>query len=131
MYEKLTQISDLLPNMNFDFTNRIPDVAIRNTTFADYQYEIICDYIKEFQDSLDDDHEVAIQLTSFGQSILLNVTKIGYSNPCLLHFDGFVEGKKAHLIQHVSQINFLILSARKENPTKPPRRIGFDLPTNE
>lgn len=39
---------------------------IRNYQNADYQYEILCEYIKEFQDELDDNHEIGVQLASFG-----------------------------------------------------------------
>ena len=60
----------------------IPDIDVRNYNLADYQYELLCNHIKNFQDTLDDEHEVGVQLASFGQSIILNVEKIGYSNPC-------------------------------------------------
>ena len=92
---------------------------------ADYQHEVIMKRIKEFEDDLDDEHEVAIKLASFGQSILLAVTDIGYSNPFTLVFYGFVDKQPATLIQHMSMLNFLLLAVKKEDPQKPPRRIGF------
>ncbi len=92
---------------------------------ADRQYEILCEYIKEFQDELDNDHEVCIQLASFGQSILMQVTDIGYANPSLITFDGYVNGQHCQLIQHVNQLSFLLMSSPKAEPEKPPRRIGF------
>lgn len=98
---------------------------------ADYTYEVIVRRIKAFQDELDDDHEVALQLASFGQSIILSVTSIGYSNPSTLIFYGFVDGRPATLIQHMTQLNFLLLSMPKQDPEKPPRRIGFELPTED
>ena len=96
-------------------------------SMADYSYEVIMERIKEFEDELDDDHEVAVQLASFGTSILMNVTDIGYSNPSTLVFYGFVNGQRATLIQHMSQLNFLLLAAKKADPEKPARRIGFAL----
>ena len=53
------------------------------------------------------------------------VTSVGYQNPDMLYFYGFVNGKDAQLIQHVSQLNFLITSVEREDKTKPARRIGF------
>jgi hypothetical protein len=103
----------------------IPNLNIRNYHLADYQHEVIMESIKDFEDSLDNDHEVAIQLASFGQSILLNVTSIGFSNPSLIHFYGYVNGQFAELIQHVNQLSFLLLSTKKDEPTREPRRIGF------
>ena len=104
----------------------IPDIDVRNYNLADYQYELFCNHIKNFQDTLDDEHEVGVQLASFGQSIILNVEKIGYSNPCLIHFYGYSNGNKCHLIQHVNQLSFLLIAIPKSNPDKPARRIGFD-----
>lgn len=111
---------------------KMPDLSIpeiRNFNYADYTYEVIMERIKEFEDSLDDDHEIAIRLASFGQSITMSVTEIGYSNPSTLVFYGLIGDQRATLIQHVSQLNFLLLSVKKEDPEKPPRRIGFDLPS--
>jgi hypothetical protein len=105
--------------------------VIRNYNLADYQYEILTRSIKEFEDELDDDHEVAVQLASFGQSLVMQVTEIGYSNPALIHFYGYVNGNKSELIQNISQLNFLLMAVPKPDPEKPARRIGFLVPPNE
>lgn len=39
-------------------------------------------------------------------------------------FKGYVNGRMSTLIQHVSQLNFLLTSVPKE-PDKPKRKIGF------
>lgn len=100
---------------------------VKDYYLADYQYELLCNNIKDFQNGLDDEHELALLLTSFGQYILLKVTDLGYSNPSLIHFYGYVNDTKAHLIQHVNQLNFLITSVPKSDPNKPARRIGFEI----
>lgn len=105
--------------------------SLRNYKFADYSYEVIMERIKEFEDALDSDHEVAVRLASFGQSITMAVTDIGYSNPSTLVFYGLVSGQPATLIQHMSQLNFLLLAVKKENSEKPPRRIGFAPPSKD
>lgn len=116
------QISHLkMPTINNDLLK-----PARNYQHADYQYEVIIERIKEFEDSLDEEHEVALKLSSFGQSITLSVTDIGYSNPSILTFHGLVGDSCATLIQHVSQLSFLLLSVKKANPEAPPRRIGFE-----
>lgn len=106
---------------NFDALLTSP----RNYKLADYTYEVIMERIKEFEDELDDDHEVAVKLAAFGQSVTMAVTDIGYSNPTTLIFYGYVGNKKSTLIQHMSQLNFLLLAVEKADPEKPPRRIGF------
>ena len=104
----------------------IPIIDVRNYNNADYQYELIMDSISEFEKNLDDNHEVALRLASFGQSILMVVTNIGYANPSLIYFHGYVNGKESTLIQHISQLNYLLTSVEKSDPEKPAQRIGFD-----
>ncbi len=99
----------------------------RDYQLADYQYEILKESIRAFEASLDENHEVAFLLASFGQSVLFNVTAIGYSNPSLLHFFGFVDGKKAELVQNINQLNFLLMAVHKDEPDRPARRIGFNV----
>lgn len=99
--------------------------AMRNYQLADYQYEVLMETIGEFESELDDNQEVAVQLASFGQSIMMQVTNIGYSNPSLIHFYGYVNGSKSELIQHVSQLSFLLMATPKAEPDRPARRIGF------
>lgn len=103
--------------------------GVRDYKLADYTYEVVLKRIKEFEESLDDDHEVAAKLASFGQSVTMRVTGLGYSNPSTLVFYGYVGDQSATLIQHISQLNFLLLSVKKADPAKPPRRIGFAAPS--
>lgn len=98
----------------------------RDYTHADYQYECLKKEILNFQRTLDNEHEIALMLTSFGQSITLAVTEISYRNPSLLMFYGFVNGNYTTLVQHVSQLSFLMTAIPKHDPEQPPRRIGFD-----
>ena len=94
-------------------------------TLASYQYEIIKDEIKDFEKTLDDEHEVCLKLCDFGQSISMNVVEIGYADPDLIFYYGYINGQYAQLIQHINQINFLLVSVQKEDPDVPARRIGF------
>lgn len=117
-----SDLSESIQTLNSEMRNLKPP---RNALLADYQYEVICNSIREFEKELDNNHEIAFKLTSFGQSILLNVTKIAYSNPSIIQFYGYVDGNYAELIQHVTQLNFLIMAVKKDDPNRKPRRIGF------
>lgn len=99
--------------------------GLRDYKLADNQYEILMKEIKDFESELDENEEVALQLASFGQSVLMQVTEIGYHNPSLIFFYGYVNNQWSQLIQHVSQLNFLLTTIPKADPSKPPRRIGF------
>ena len=102
-----------------------PAIEAIDAHSAKYAHEVIMERIKEFEDALDNEHEVALKLASFGQSITLAITDIIYSNPSTLIFYGLVGGQQAALIQDKSQLNFLLVAVPKHDPEKPPRRIGF------
>ncbi|WP_103108870.1 DUF6173 family protein [Brevibacillus reuszeri] len=86
----------------------------------------LIEMIAEFENGLDEHHEVGIRLVSFGQNVTLRVEGIGYYNPSLIRFFGSAEGGASmELIQHVSQISFLLMAVKKADPANPPKRIGF------
>ncbi|MGN7471651.1 DUF6173 family protein [Brevibacillus sp. SAFN-007a] len=88
--------------------------------------------IAEFELALDEQHEVGMRLVSFGQSVTLRVEGIGYFNPSLIRFFGTTEaGVPVELIQHISQISFLLMAVKKVDPDTPPKRIGFMPPADE
>ena len=125
---------------NLDFSNltlpnfSIPEMPVIDTpmrhVWADEQFSILKTYIREFERSLDEEHEVGIMLTNFGQTVLMQVTQITYEYPVLMVFKGFVNGREATLIQHVNQLSFLLTTVEKE-PDRPKRQIGFISNQNE
>ena len=119
--------NDLLPvNTSLNMAQELAAMDIgRDYTMADWKYEKLKEQIEEFQENLPDAVDVCIQLASFGQSILMIVDEIGYQNPDLLYFYGTVNGNEAQLIQHISQLNFLLMTQPKPEPQAKPRRIGF------
>ena len=98
---------------------------------AEYALDFILEQIQEFEDSLDDDHEVLVQLASFGQSIQMQVLEIRAENPNYLVFSGYVGNDYSVLIQHLSQLSFLLVAAKRPDPEVPARRIGFAPPSQE
>lgn len=92
--------------------------------WSDTQFEIIKKYIQEFERKLDTEHEAGLLLTSFGQSVLMQVTHITYEKSVLMIFKGYVNGNEATLIQHINQLNFLLTAIKKE-PEKKRVPIGF------
>lgn len=61
----------------------------------------------------------------------MQVTDIGYQNPDMLYFYGYINGNQTQLIQHVSQLNFVLMAVKKEEPDRAPRRIGFVIDDEE
>lgn len=99
-------------------------------SYSDTQFEILKDYIQKFEASLDGEHEVGLMLTNFGQSVTMSVTSIGYEESVILVFKCYVNDVMSTLIQHVSQLNFL-LTAVPRSPGRPKKPIGFSLPEEE
>ena len=87
----------------------------------------LVDMINKFGANLDQDHEVGMNLVSFGQAITFHVTGIGCYNPSLIRFLGRLQnGSQVELIQHVSQISFLLMALKRLNPSEPKTMIGFE-----
>ncbi len=99
-------------------------------SYSDTQFEIIKHYIQEFEATVDSEHEVGILLTNFGQTMLMEVTNIWYEKSVLMIFHGYVNGRTSTLIQHISQLNFLLTTVPR-NPERPKRKIGFTSDWNE
>jgi len=125
MSDKLEFTAPIIPNSVPKINIHDFKDAFRNYAHADYQHEIIMNSIAEFESELNDNEEVALKLTSFGQTVILSVTDIGYSNPSLIHFHGYVDGQKATIIQHINQLSFMIMATPVIKIGTMPRRIGF------
>lgn len=94
--------------------------------YANIFYEQLVDEIKDFDNSLDDEYEVGVKLITYGNTYQFYLTDIGYHNPYLIYFYGELsDGSPIQLIQHVSQINFVLIKLKKQHPEKPKRKIGF------
>ena len=84
----------------------------------------INEMISDFDKTLDQEHEVGIRLVSFGQEIIFHAERIGYFNPSLITFSGLLDdGSPVELVQHVSQISFLLMAVKRLHPEK--HKIGF------
>lgn len=93
-------------------------------SFSDTQFEIIKKYVLDFQRQLDNEHDIGVMLTNFGNTVVMEITEIGYEKSVLMVFRGFVNGRKATLIQHINQLNFMLTTVPKPKE-KPHRTIGF------
>lgn len=82
--------------------------------------------ITDFMDSLKPDEEVGIQLASFGVAHQVIVHSVRALGPNLLIFQGHENGLPTTLVQHISQLNFLLVAVPLLQPDAEPRRkIGF------
>lgn len=110
-----------------------PDIKIPiNPNLASEFFEGLVKMINDFDGKLDEHHEVGMRLVSFGKSVQFHVEELGYYNPSLIIFYGRTEdGQPMELIQHVSQISFLLMAVKRLSPEEPKKRvekrIGFNV----
>ena len=94
---------------------------------AEWAYDRIVLYIREFERHLNADQEVAIGFAG-SEAGVLRIEGLGFFDPDILTFYGTDDdGMKNQLIQHVSQLSVMLQARPKSNPDDAPRRIGFKL----
>lgn len=114
---------------------------LRATSFVEQMNEINQPYtarsifhelvkrIQRFESELNQEHEVGMQLVNFGQSTQFSVSRLGYTDPSIIWFEGVLaDNSTVQLVQHVSQISFLMVALKREHPEKPKAQIGFACP---
>lgn len=105
----------------------VSKTPVQNKSPAQWAYERIILYLKNFEERLDNDHEVAICFTG-GDAGVLRIEGMGYFDPDIVTFYGSdPTGAKAQMIQHVSQLNVMLRALPKPVAVAAPTRIGFRL----
>jgi hypothetical protein len=106
----------------------IAETPLEEKSPAEWAYERLILYIQNFEEQLDNAHEVAMGFTG-GDAGVLMIEGIGYFEPDIVTFYGTdTTGVKTQLIQHVSQLNVMLRALpRQDESDEPPKRIGFRL----
>lgn len=107
---------------------------VANKSPSRWAYERLILYIRNFEEQLDGEHEVAMGFTG-GDAGVLRIEGMGYFDPDIITFYGTdSNGVRTQLVQHVSQLNVLLRALPKPKEDTPATRIGFrlaaDLETN-
>ncbi len=94
---------------------------------AEWAYERLIIYIKNFEKTLDSEHEVAMGFAG-GEAGVLRIEGMGYFDPDIVTFYGSdASGAKTQLVQHVSQLSVILRALPKSVEDAEPTRIGFRL----
>jgi len=109
----------------------LPDAIARtpvgDKSPAQWAYERLILYIKNFEEQLDNEHEVAMGFTGADAGVI-RIEGIGFFEPDIITFYGSdPTGTKTQLIQHVHQLNVMLRALPKMATQQEPRRIGFRL----
>jgi hypothetical protein len=96
---------------------------------AEWAYIRLVLYIKNFEEQLNADQEVAMGFTG-GDAGVMRIEGMGFYAPDIITFYGSdPTGTKTQQIQHVSQLNVMLRALPKEVDRPEPNRIGFRLAT--
>lgn len=94
---------------------------------AEWAYERLILYIKNFEEKLDNDHEIAMGFVGSDTGIM-RIEGIGFYSPDIITFYGADPGgTRTQQIQHVSQLNVQLRALPKNEDQPEPNRIGFRL----
>lgn len=111
---------------NMSKQKTIDMATIQEGSVAQIVAQNIYEEIVRYQSQLPEDNDVAMSVVQFGQSTTIFVDSIGYIGYNIIRFGGLgSSGKPMELLQHVSQLNFLLMVVPKAEPEVPKRRIGF------
>ena len=95
----------------------VTDKPVKQKSPAQWAYERVVLYLKNFEEKLDNDHEAAIGFAGGDAGVLRIITFYGV-DPA---------GARAQLVQHVGQLNVMLRALPKKVPDAAPQRIGFRL----
>ena len=84
-------------------------------------------YIKTFEETLDNDHEVGLGFAG-GDTGVIKIEGLGCFDPDIVTYFGTNgAGAKTQLIQYVGQLNVMSTASPKHIDQAEPNRIGFQL----
>lgn len=105
----------------------VKDKPVTQKSPAQWAYERVVLYLKNFEEQLDNEHEVAMGFTGTEAGVL-RIEGMGYFDPDIVTFYGADQtGGRTQLIQHVSQLNVVLRALPKRVENAAPNRIGFRL----
>lgn len=106
---------------------QVANKPIEQKSPAEWAYERLILYIKNFEEKLDNNHEVAMGYTG-GNAGIMRIEGVGFYAPDIITFYGSdPSGARTQQIQHVSQLNVLLRALPKKVDQPEPNRIGFRL----
>lgn len=118
-----------IPNINSQIEKmqeRMARAKQYENGYANIFYEQLVKEINRFDSGLNQEEEVGARLISYGNTIQFHIIDIEYQNPYLIYFYGELEdGSPIQLVQHVSQISFVLIAMKRKNPQEPKKVIGF------
>ena len=117
-------------HMDYSALSALANTSVTRPNMAEYAVNAIYKEIEDFESSLDDMHEIGMSIVGGPAGICLHVREIYSYGIDKLVFVGINSDESPlRLMQHLSQLNFLMVSAKKIAETAV--RIGFHRPQTD
>jgi hypothetical protein len=117
-------------NALMSFAEFLPRIDIpKPINIAELSAEAVWDEIATFEATLDDAHELGVCIVGGPAGLCVHVREVGWRNGNALIFSGVDgESRPVRLMQHLTQLNFLMVAVPKIGPVAV-RIVGFHAPT--
>lgn len=110
-----------------DIPDTVGQKPVAQKSPAEWAYERLILYIQNFEQQLDNEHEIAMGYAG-GDTGVMRIEGMGFFDPDMITFYGSDSmGLKTQLVQHVSQLSVMLRALPKPTEEAPPTRIGFRL----
>lgn len=111
------------PNESLDETEEDPDTPY----LASDMYKRVIALINNFEADMPEDMQAGGRLVSAG-NITFSIQDVGFWDPNMIVFYGELsDGSNVELVQHLSQLNLLLVAVKRTDDIDKPRRvIGFN-----
>lgn len=110
-----------------DIPDTVAQTPVAQKSPAEWAYERLILYIQNFEQQLDNEHEIAMGYAG-GDTGVMRIEGMGFFDPDMITFYGSDSmGVKTQLVQHVSQLSVMLRALPKPTEEAPPTRIGFRL----
>ena len=111
--------------------NDVPETVrqkpLKQKSPAEWAYERLILYIQNFEEQLDNEHEVAMGFAGDNTGVI-RIEGMGFFDPDIVTFYGSdAAGARTQLVQHVSQLSVMLRALPRQVDRDAPRRIGFRL----
>lgn len=124
--DRAFHLASILNNAPENLSPTQTESVLRNHYHADWMHERLVETINDFESDLPDDMQAGGRLISFGQTIQFSIEDVGFWNPDMIIFYGTLPtGEPVKLVQHTSQLSLLLVAVKRNNLSKPRRKIGF------
>lgn len=116
---------DLTPEQEAALRAREFHLVTAGRMDAQITHHYLMERMEAFENGLDEHHELGVRLANSGLAQTIHIRAISYRNPNLIEFRGQLDGGEVvDLVQHISQLNLLLVSVPPVQQEKV-YRVGF------